>query len=295
METLTIPQIAPQWLNENLYPFKNRYMDLKNGRMHYIDEGDGEILLFIHGTPTWSFLYRNQIKILSKKYRCIAIDHIGFGLSEKPVDFRGTPQDHGQNLEEFINKLGLQNINLVVHDFGGPIGLSFAIQNPDKIKKIILFNTWLWETKTNKDVQNVDKILNNWIGKFLYLKLNFSPKILLKKAFFKKERLTSEIHNQYIQPFKSVKSRWSLLKIGKSLLGSSDWYQNQWLKLSAIESKPWLILWGNKDELLKTEFLDKWKQRLPHAKVLEFESGHFIQEEKGKEASIAISNFLINN
>lgn len=283
---------SQQWLDTNLYPFNPEFIQLETGKMHYVDEGEGDVILFIHGTPTWSFLYRDFIKSFSKNNRCIAIDHIGFGLSEKPMDFNGTPQDHAKNLSEFVNKLNLKNITLVVHDFGGPIGLAFANENHEKIKQVVMFNTWLWETKNNPSTQKIDKILNSGIGKFLYLKMNFSPKVLLKKGFYEKKKLSKQVHKQYIRPFPNKESRYSLLKLGKSLVGSSDWYQEQWLKLTVLENKPWLILWGTNDEFITPEYLNKWKERLPNAQIKEFDCGHFVQEEKTEESINAINEFL---
>lgn len=285
---------SQKWLDTTLYPFKHHYIQLDVGRMHYVDEGEGDIILFVHGTPTWSFLYRDFISCLSKKYRCIAIDHIGFGLSEKPKNFDGTPQSHSKHLSELIEQLNLTNITLVVHDFGGPIGLSSAIQNNDRIEKIVLFNSWLWETKNTPSAQKINKVINSKIGRFMYLRLNFSPKFLLKKGFYEKKKLSKKIHKQYIYPFPNKQSRLSLLKIGKSLVGSSDWYQKQWENLGKLDQKPWLILWGTKDEFITTEYLQKWKDRLPLAKVKEYDCGHFLQEEKSKETIQEIEGFMEN-
>jgi len=115
---------AQKWLDTKEYPFSSNYLETQWGKIHYLDEGKGETILFVHGTPTWSFLYRNYIKELSKNYRCIALDHLGFGLSDKPKNFPGTPQLHSENLKALIDALQLKDITLVVHDFGGPIGLS---------------------------------------------------------------------------------------------------------------------------------------------------------------------------
>lgn len=285
---------SQEWVDTTLYPFDNKYIQLDTGKMHYIDEGEGDVILFVHGTPTWSFLYRDFITSLSKKYRCIAIDHIGFGLSDKPENFDGKPQTHSKNLSEFIKKLKLKNITLVVHDFGGPIGLSAAIENHDNIKQLVLFNTWLWETKNNPAAQKIDKLINGFIGRFLYLRMNFSPKFLLKKGIYEKKKLSKKVHKQYIRPFPDKASRMSLLNIGKSLVGSSDWYQKQWERLDKLEQKPWIILWGLKDEFITTEYLQTWKKRLPHAKIQEFDCGHFVQEEKTKEAILALERFMEN-
>lgn len=284
----------PDWLDTTLYPFESKFIELPEGKMHYIDEGEGDILLFVHGTPTWSFLYREHIKELSKNYRCIAIDHLGFGLSDKPLNFSGSPQAHSKNLNLFIETLGLKKVNLVVHDFGGPIGLSWAIENPEMVNKIVLFNTWLWETKTNEQALKVDKIIRSGLGRFLYLRLNFSPKVLLKKGFTDKRKLTKNIHQHYTNPFPNKDSRQSLLKIGEALVGSSDWYKEQWSNLDQLEGKPILILWGNKDEFITPTYLQKWKNRLPNAKIIEFECGHFVQEEKTEDSIKEIDSFLKN-
>lgn len=283
---------AKNWLDDSLYPFESKYVRLEEGNMHYVDEGSGDIIVFVHGTPTWSFLYRNIIKGLSSDYRCIAMDHLGFGLSDKPKMFSGAPQDHAKNLGEFFKRLNLKDITLVVHDFGGPIGLAAGIENQDRIKKIVLMNSFLWATKNDESAKKIDKIVNNWLGKFLYLNMNFSPKVLLKKVFADKKNLSKKAHNHYIKPFPNRQSRIPLLNIAKALVGSSDWYQSQWQQLNKLADKKWLILWGMKDEFITTKYLDKWKYRLQDAEIKEFDCGHFVQEEKTKESILEIDNFM---
>ncbi|MGB0428943.1 MAG: alpha/beta fold hydrolase [Bacteroidia bacterium] len=284
--------IAQPWVDTNLYPFESKMMSLEAGNMHYVDEGKGETILFVHGTPTWSFLYRDFVKELSKNYRCIAIDHLGFGLSEKPLDFPGKPKNHAENLNEFIQKLDLQNITLVVHDFGGPIGLAAGIMNADRIDKVVMFNTWLWSTKARKDAQKIDKTVNSRLGKLLYLNMNISPKVLLKKGFADKKNLSKEVHQHYIKPFPNKASRHGLLHLAKALVGSSDWYQKQWEQLDSLANKEWLVIWGTKDEFIKKEELSKWKKRLPNATVAELNCGHFVQEEKTQESIELIAQFM---
>ncbi len=284
--------LAQSWIDTSLYPFKSHYHPVKAGNMHYIDEGTGDIILFVHGTPTWSFLYRDFIKELSKTHRCIAIDHIGFGLSDKPNNFKGRPEDHAKNLSLFIKDLNLSGITLVVHDFGGPIGLAAAIENKDRIQKIVLFNTWLWETAQNESAIKVDKVINSSLGKFMYLKMNVSPKMLLKKGFSDKQNLSKNVHQHYVKPFPNKNSRYGLLNMGKSLVGSSEWYGQQWKLLDSLSDKPWLILWGSQDEFISTEYLEIWKRRLPQAQVATYDCGHFVQEEKTLETIKAIKEFV---
>lgn len=285
--------ISQTWLDTTFYPFESKFMNLDAGRMHYVEEGKGETILFVHGTPTWSFLYRDFIKELSKDYHCIAIDHLGFGLSGKPDLMLGTPEWHSRNLIEFIKKKVLKQITLVVHDFGGPVGLAAGIEYSERIKRVVLFNSWLWSTKQNKDAQKIEKLVHSWLGRFLYLNLNISPKLLLKKGFADKLKLSKKIHKQYIKPFPTKDSRKPLLTLAKALVGSSDWYQKQWEQLDTLSDKKWLILWGTEDEFITTKYLQKWENRLPNAQTKKFACGHFVQEEKTEESIKTIINFMI--
>jgi haloalkane dehalogenase len=289
MNTVAFSQ---SWVDTTLYPFDHKYLELESGYMHYVDEGQGEVILFVHGTPTWSFLYRDFISTLSKDHRCIAIDHLGFGLSEHPDQLTGTPEWHADKLLEFIEQLDLKDITLVVHDFGGPIGLAAGIAHPDRIKRVVLFNTWLWSLEQNKDARRVDKLVNCWLGRFLYLNMNISPKVLLKRGFSDKSKLPKEIHDQYLKPFPDKNSRKPLLELAKALVGSSEWYQKQWQQLHRLSDKEWLILWGKEDNFIKQEFLKQWQERIEQATIKEYDCGHFVQEERTEEAIKAIRQFM---
>ena len=168
------------WINREEYPFQSHFLELEMGRMHYIDEGQGRPIVMVHGTPTWSFLYRHLVKGLSQGYRCVAMDHIGFGLSDKPGDWSYLPQDHAQNVGSLIETLGLEDITLVVHDFGGPIGLSYAINNPEKVANLILFNTFMWATRGELRFQLGGRFVGSLVGRFLYKYFSFSTNVMMK-------------------------------------------------------------------------------------------------------------------
>ncbi len=129
------------WLDRNEYPFAPNWLDLEAGRLHYVDEGKGDPIVMIHGQPTWSFMYRKLVQDLCGDYRCVAPDLIGFGLSDKPSDWSYRVEAHGENLRRLIEQLGLKRITLVVHDWGGPIGMSYAVDHPDNIERIVFLNT----------------------------------------------------------------------------------------------------------------------------------------------------------
>lgn len=274
----------PGWIDKELFPFDSKWININGNDIHYVDEGKGEIILFVHGTPEWSFGFRDLIKGLSKQFRCIAIDHLGFGLSDKPETGNYTCEGHALRLEKFIHNLDLKNITLVANDFGGGIGLSYAIAHPENINRIILFNTWMWSLKTDKHYSGPAKLINSWLGKFLYLKLNFPVNTIMSSAYGDKKKLTKEVHAHYKKALPSSKERIAPFAFASELMNASDWWQSLWSQLNKIEHKPFLIFWGMKDSFILPYELDKWKSRLPQAKVIMYaDAGHFVQEEKAEE------------
>jgi haloalkane dehalogenase len=280
------------WLDRNEYPFQFNYKRLPAGNMHYVDEGNGEPIVMVHGTPSWSFLYRKLIKTLSVNYRCIAPDHIGFGLSDKPSNWSYQPEDHACNLEIFLEDLNLKNITLIVHDFGGPIGLSYAIKHPDRIKNIVVLNTWMWSNENNVEAQKLLKVIKSPILPFLYKYLNFSARVLIPYAAGKPSFFSKSIHGQYIKPFSKPSERMGTIGFAKALNGSNEWFEHLWEQRRLLKDKRSLIVWGMKDKFITPAYLATWKQVFPEAKVMEsMHSGHWVQEEESN-LPVWITEFL---
>lgn len=279
-------------IDPKLYPFKSNYLETSAGRIHYLDEGEGPVLLMVHGTPAWSFSYRHLIRELSQNYRCIAVDHLGFGLSDKPKEADYAPTAHAERLEQLITHLQLKNIALLVHDFGGPIGLSYALKQPDNISKVIIFNTWMWSLNDYPDIVRGATIAGSWLGRVLYKYFNFSPKMLVKQAFHDKSKLTKEVHRHYTDVFPDANSRSGTFAFAQHLLKSSEWYDQLWKQREVLQQQEVMILWGKNDPLLPYALLQRWKKILPDAEIHELEAGHFVQEEKPEEAIRLIRQFL---
>src|SRR5690242_14611464 len=163
------------WVDPDAFPFRARFFDSGEGRMHYVDEGGGAPVVLVHGTPAWSFLYRHLIAGLVRTHRVIAIDHLGFGLSDKPADGRYRPADHARRLTALLDHLDLEPVTLAVHGAGGPIGLSYAIERPEKVGAIVLFNTWMWSLENDMNVQRTSRIASGPLGSVLYRHLNLLP------------------------------------------------------------------------------------------------------------------------
>lgn len=128
----------------DLYPFGSRWLDSSAGRVHYVDEGAGRPILMCHGNPTWSFLYRNVIRALSNRFRCVAVDLPGFGLSDRPPGYGYTPAEQAGVVGELIGALDLRDLVVMGHDWGGPIGLAAACADPGRVSGVVLGNTWFW-------------------------------------------------------------------------------------------------------------------------------------------------------
>ncbi len=280
------------WLDKSEYPFASNYFDVNGQKLHYIDEGKGEIILFVHGTPSWSFDYRNVIKKLKEHYRCMAIDHIGFGLSDKPGHYDYSAKNHSKTLEKFVLEKQLDNITLVVHDFGGPIGLNFALQYPEKIKRLIILNSWLWSSKKEPDFVKLSRILKSPLLPFLYRYLNFSPKFILPKSFGDR-KISKHLQTQYTKPFADKTQRNGAVAFAKSLLNDQDWFEELWNKRQAISSKPTLFVWGIKDPVIKPHYLDKFESGFQNSTTKRLAtSGHFPQEEQPEIVAKEIIDFL---
>lgn len=281
------------WLNTKEYPFAHNYLTVVGGQLHYIDEGQGEVLLFVHGTPSWSFEFRNVIKHLSKKYRCIALDHIGFGLSDKPAGYDYSIQNHTATLLKLITHLQLNQFSMLVHDFGGIIGLAAAEQIPDKISKIIILNTWCRSIQDEPEYKKMKGILGSPLMPFLYRYFNFSAKYILPAAFGERSRLTPEVHQQYLKPFGNASERNGTVAFAKSLLRDQQYYESIGKMLSVLKNKPVLIIWGMKDAFITEKHLLWMQEQFPTAEVVKYEdAGHFVLEEKSVVAGPVIEAFL---
>jgi haloalkane dehalogenase len=286
----------PAWLDTQAYPFAPRYVDLAGGWMHYIDEGRGAPVLFVHGTPTWSFEYRQVIKTLSPHVRCIAPDHLGFGLSERPVRFAYTPEAHAAALKEFVTRLGLDDLTLVVHDFGGPIGLPLCFDPTVRVKRLVLMNTWMWPFDGDPDMQRKARIAGGALGKLLYEYANFSLKVLMPSAYGDKKKLTPAIHRQYLEVFRDRKARVRVLHaLARALSGSRDYYASLLAQASKLKPLPTLIIWGMKDSAFQPAQLARWRDLLPYAKVVELpDAGHWPHEEEPDDVARLVLDWTLS-
>jgi haloalkane dehalogenase len=293
---------VPGWLDRAAYPFLAHSFDTGEGRLHYVDEGAGPPVVLVHGTPTWSFLYRRLIpRLVGTGHRVIAPDHLGFGLSDTAGDTSTRaadtssyrPEDHARRLAALLDALGLRDLTLVVHDFGGPIGLSYAVERPERVARLVVLNTWLWPLDGDSRIARGSRLAAGPLGRFLYLRLNASPRWLIPAGFADRTRLDSKTHQQYLAPFPTPASRVPLWVLARELLGSSAWYDGLWRRRERLRGKPALLLWGARDPAFGPAYLARWREALPGAAVVELpDAGHFVQEEAAADVASRVAEFL---
>ncbi|NTU84479.1 MAG: alpha/beta fold hydrolase [Chloroflexales bacterium] len=285
--------MTPSWLDREAYPFASHFLELDGGAMHYVDEGAGEPILFVHGTPTWSFLYRHLIGALRAEHRCVAPDHIGFGLSAKPPGWGYGFADHARNLAALIDRLGLGPLTLVAHDLGGPIALSYALDNPGRVARLALFNTFMWPMEGEFAVPTVGRLFGGPVGRLLYLRLNASARSLLPMVYGDRAKLTPAIHSQYLGPFPRPDDRHGMFAFARQVAAGSTWCAGLWARRAALAGLPAQLIWGLKDPAFGPRYLARWREVLPQAQVLELPAvGHFPQEEAPEESLRALRGLL---
>ena len=281
------------WIDRREYPFASHYLEVAAGRLHYVDEGSGPPVVMVHGNPTWSYLYRHMIKQLQPEYRCIAMDHIGFGLSDKPRDWSYLPVDHAANLTALIDGLGLKDITLVVQDWGGPIGLSYAVAHPQNVARLIIMNTWAWPVNRDWYYIAFSGFMGGPVGRWLIQRYNFFARSVMRQAFGDKRKLTPAAHEQYLRALPTAEDRKGCYVFPRQIVKATPWLDQLWSNISVLTGKPTLVVWGMKDIAFREKELKRWGSAFPAARTVRLSSvGHFVQEEAPDELAAAVVPFL---
>lgn len=281
----------------HLYPFDSHYLDINGNSMHYIDEGDGEIILMLHGNPTWSFYYRNLILKLRDKFRCIAPDHIGCGLSSKPQLYPYHLRTHIANLKQLIIKLNIKHFHLVMHDWGGPIAMGLAKDMPDRVGKIVILNTAAF--LSHKLPLRIKLCRLPGLGDLLIRAFNVFAYCALTMASMQKGGLKGETRKGFLFPYNNWRNRIAHLRFVQDIPMRSQDYSYQLMQdiqnnLLKFQRNKTLICWGDKDFCFNNYFLKIWLNYYPKAEVHKFPNcGHYILEDGGIKIMTIIRNFFL--
>ena len=283
-----------------LYPFDDHWLDLDGTRYHYLDEGEGEPVVAVHGNPTWSFYYRDLVRELRTNYRLIAPDHLGCGLSDKPDDgaYEYTLSRRVEDFSKLMDDLELNDISLVVHDWGGMIGLAWASQHPERIKRLVILNTAAFHLpKTKSFPWQLWMVRDTPLGPLMVRGLNAFARGATHLACTRK-RLSKEVRDAYCAPYDSWSDRIATLRFVQDIPlrpgeQGYDIVSDTAARLDVFRDRPVLICWGEKDFVFDHHFLAEWQRILPAAEVHRFaDCGHYILEDASEEIIPLIRAFL---
>ena len=288
----------------DLYPFENNFLDLNGLRYHYLDEGQGDPVVMVHGNPSWSFYYRNLAKTLCDRYHVIVPDHIGCGLSDKPgdEDYSYTLKQRVDDLEALLEHLGVrERITLVVHDWGGMIGMAYASRYPERIARLVILNTAAFHLPPGKTLPLALKICRDTaIGAFLVQKLNMFA-LMAARVGCKRNPMSEALRGAYCAPYGTVSDRIATLRFVQDIPlkpddPGYDLVSEVEAGLERFTALPMTICWGMKDFVFDRHFLKEWQRRFPDAEVHAFEDcGHYILEDASDEVIPIIERFLAAN
>jgi haloalkane dehalogenase len=273
----------------DLFPFESKWFESTVGPVHYVDEGEGRPIVFCHGQPMWSFLYRHIVIGLRGRFRCVVIDYPGFGLSVRPDGYGYTPREHAEILGELVDHLQLDDMIVMGQDWGGPIGMSMATARADRVSGIILGNTWFWRD-SGRRMSFFSKLMST----------GFMQRRILENNWFVERGIpmatASKLSNQVMEHYRAVQPT-PEMRIGqgvfpREILASGAWLGELDTGVKAnLASKPALLVWGMKDMAFRPRFLSQMKEVFPHRVVVELPSArHYIQEDAPEEIIEAIAN-----
>jgi haloalkane dehalogenase len=284
----------PFELDPTEYPFTDRWLPYRDGYIHYLDEGQGPAVLLLHGNPTWSYLYRNVIKELSEEFRLIAPDYPGFGMSKAPNGYRFTPQEQSEAVHDLIRRLDLKDFILVVQDWGGPIGLNYAVRHRNNLRGIVVMNTWAWPAEI-LPMKLFSLAMGGWpIGYWLQTRRNFFAKVIVPHGIYQAEKVTDSLRKAYTDPFPTPKSRIPTWIFPRQIRKARTWLVDIESKLSNLSDLPAQILWGTKDSAgFPLEQMAKWQNYLPmnETEILK-DASHYVQEDRPDRVAASIRRIL---
>ena len=283
------------------YPWEGRWLDREGLKLHTLDEGQGESLLFLHGNPTWSFYWRHLVAALSHNYRCVVPDHIGMGLSDKPREDRYpyTLESRVEDVAALVDYLELgDEITLVVHDWGGMIGLAWAARNPGRLRRLVLLNTAGFLLPEGRSLPWQLQLIKSLPFALPVRGLNAFVRGALRSCSKREGGLSPHVRKAYLAPYDSWANRIAVQRFVQDIpLGpeheSYALVREVEVSLEALTTLPILVCWGEQDFVFDAHFLAEWRRRLPGAEFHSFpDCGHFVLEDAPQDIAALLQNFL---
>jgi haloalkane dehalogenase len=282
-----------------LYPFQTRTLDVGGAALSYVDEGQGRPVLMLHGNPTWSFYYRELIQSLRGTHRVIAPDHVGCGRSSRPGDYPYTLGRRIEDVTRLVEHLGLEDVTLVVHDWGGAIGMGWATRQPQRVRNVVVFNSAAFHFR--RTPLRIAVCGLPLIGPLLVQGLNAFLRASFVMAVGRGRKLAPDVRAGYLEPYGSWRDRRAILEFVRDIprtprVPSHAVVREIEAGLARLADKPMMICWGDQDWCFDARALAGWMQRFPRAEVHRFaQAGHYVVEDAIEQIIPLVGEFVGRN
>ncbi len=283
--------VRPDWVDDSLFPFESRFVDIDGHTVHYVDEGSGPTLLFLHGNPTWSFLWRDVIRALRHDFRCIALDYPGFGLSTPKPGYRYLPEEHADVVTAFVDALGLDGVTLVGQDWGGMIGLAAVQRRPNVFDRLVLANTWAWPVNGVFHFEWFGRIIGGLPFRFLVRRHNVLVNWFMP-AGHRRRKLTEAEMTHYRRALDTPERRHASAVFPGQVLASRAFFAEVEAGLAHL---PTLIVWGDADIAFRPQERERLETTFPdHKTVIVEGAGLYTESDAPDEFVAAIRDWTAN-
>ena len=263
-------------------------MELSGNVVHYVDEGEGPILLMLHGNPTWSFVYRDVIAELSSSFRCIAPDYPGFGLSTPAPGYQFHPVDHARLVGEFVDHLDLRDVTLIAQDWGGPIGLTAALLRRERFARLVVGNTWAWPVNGDPHFELFSHFMGGPIGRQLIRHFNFFVNAMIPAGHRRRKVSAAEMAH-YRRALPTPQQREPTAIFPKDITAARTFLADLKHGLDELTDMPTLIVWGDADIAFRAKERQRWESLMPrHHTVVLAGAGHYLQSDAPIDFSDAV-------
>lgn len=282
------------------YDFPSHFVEIDGFRMHYLDEGSGDTVVMLHGNPNWSYYYRNLVKALRDRYRCLVPDHIGCGLSDKPTDaqYEYSLARRASDLEKWLDHCGATtNLTFVVHDWGGMIGMTYATRYPERLRRLVILNTGAFHLPKEKPVPWQLKLARSPLGAILVRGFNAFSRGAVRSCVTWRP-MPADVGAAYCAPYDSWSHRIAVHRFVQDIPlkpgdRGYDLVTEVGMRLSLLKQLPMFIGWGDRDFVFDESFLREWLAKFPDAELHRYpDCGHYILEDAAEELIPLIAKFL---
>ena len=280
------------WITDEVFPFRSRFIEIDSARLHYIDEGSGPTLLFLHGSPMWSFMFRHSIDLLRSRYRCIAVDMPGLGLSTAPLVRGRAFEQIAHYYEEFVRRLDLRDFVAIAHATAGPPCLRMAIDERRRIAGLVITNSFAWSMAEFPPMWRFVRVVSSPLFKFAAIHLNLLPRLTTRIAR-NVGKFSQAEQRAILGPYRHKSARRHLANMLYGLRSEVPFFEQIEREMKALGDVPALLLYGTHDHGYQASFVPRWQQLLPRNTLVVLEnSAHFPQEDEPEAYTQALGQWL---